>query len=83
MSYQKNLRYALMSGQAIRMRGQVVVGPLSNIAYHPVHSVSTITGTIRDRPSVDRAETGSKTKKKSSKKTSKKKGSFKSLKFNF
>ena len=85
MSYQKNLRYALMSGQAIRMRGQGVVGPLSNIAYHPVHSVSTqqLTGTIRDRPSVDRAETGSKTKKKSSKKTSKKKGSFKSLKFNF
>jgi hypothetical protein len=72
-----------MSGQAIRMRGQGIVGPLSNIAYHPVHSVSTITGTIRDRPSVDRAETGSKTKKKSSKKTSKKKGSFKSLKFNF
>lgn len=84
MSYQKNLRYALMSGQAIRMRGQgIVLEPLSNIAHHPVHSVSTITGTIRDRPSVDRAETGSKTKKKSSKKTSKKKGSFKSLKFNF
>ena len=84
MSYQKNLRYALMSGQAIRMRGQgIVLEPLANIAYHPVHSVSTITGTIRDRPSVDRAETGSKTKKKSSKKTSKKKGSFKSLKFNF
>jgi hypothetical protein len=53
-----------MSGQAIRMRGQgIVLEPLSNIAYHPVHSVSTITGTIRDRPSVDRAETGSKTKK--------------------
>ncbi len=63
MSYQKNLRYALMSGQSIRIRGQDIVGPLSNIAYHPVHSVSTITGTIRDRPSVDRAETGSKTKK--------------------
>ncbi len=84
MSYQKNLRYALMSGQAIRMRGQgIVLEPLSNIAYHPVHSVSTITGTIRDRPSVDRAETGSKTKKKSSKKSSNTKGSFKSLKFNF
>lgn len=84
MSYQKNLRSTLMSGQAIRMRGQgIVLEPLANIAYHPVHSVSTITGTIRDRPSVDRAETDSKTKKKSSKKTSKKKGSFKSLKFNF
>ena len=84
MSYQKNLRYALMSGLSIRMRGQgIVLEPLANIAYHPVHSVSTITGTIRDRPSVDRAETGSKTKKKSSKKASKKKGSFKSLKFNF
>ena len=82
MSYQKNLRYALMSGQAIRMRGQVIVlEPLTNISYHPVHSVSTqqLTGTIRDRPSVDRAET----KKKSSKKPSKTKGSFKSLKFNF
>ncbi len=86
MSYQKNLRYALMSGQAIRMRGQVIVlEPLTNISYHPVHSVSTqqLTGTIRDRPPVDRAETGYKTKKKSSKKASKTKGSFKSLKFNF
>jgi len=84
MSYQKNLRYALMSGQAIRMRGQGIVVPTMSIGNSNVsYPVATITGTIRDRPLSDRAETGSKSNKKSSKKSSKKKGSFKSLKFNF
>ena len=86
MSYQKNLRYALMSGQAIRMRGQGIVVPTMSIGSSNVsYPVATITGTIRDRPLSDRAETGTKSKsnKKSSKKSSNKKGSFKSLKFNF
>jgi hypothetical protein len=84
MSYQKNLRYALMNGGAIRMRGQGIVIPPTLIGSSNVtYPVSTITGTIRDRPLSDRAETGSKSNKKSSKKSSKKKGSFKSLKFNF
>jgi hypothetical protein len=84
MSYQKNLRYALMSGKAIRIRGQGIVVPTMSIGSSNVsYPVATITGTIRDRPLSDRAETGSKSNKKSSKKSSKKKGSFKSLKFNF
>jgi hypothetical protein len=84
MSYQKNLRYALMSGKAIRIRGQGIVAPTMSIGSSNVsYPVATITGTIRDRPLSDRAETGSKSNKKSSKKSSKKKGSFKSLKFNF
>ena len=84
MSYQKNLRYALMSGKAIRIRGQGIVVPTMSIGSSNVsYPVATITGTIRDRPLSDRTETGSKSNKKSSKKSSKKKGSFKSLKFNF
>ena len=80
MSYQKNLRYALMSGKAIRIRGQGIVVPTMSIGSSNVsYPVATITGTIRDRPLSDRAETGSKSNKKSSKKSSKKKGSFKSL----
>jgi hypothetical protein len=73
-----------MSGKAIRIRGQGIVVPAMSIGSSNVsYPVATITGTIRDRPLSDRAETGSKSNKKSSKKSSKKKGSFKSLKFNF
>ena len=68
MSYQKNLRYALMSGKAIRIRGQGIVVPTMSIGSSNVsYPVATITGTIRDRPLSDRAETGSKSNKKSSK----------------
>ena len=87
MSYRQNLRHALMSGQAIRMRGQgITLSPSMSIdSSYTNYPTSTITGTIRDRPLVDRAETVSKSKKKSSKKSSKKASNkqFKSLKFNF
>ena len=82
MTYHRNLRYSLMTGQAIRVRGQgvVVLPNIGNITSRDSNPVSTITGTIRDRGLVDRAERVGKPKK-SSKKSSKK--AFKSLKFNF
>ena len=86
MTYHRNLRYSLMNGQAIRVRGQgvVILPNIGNISSRDSNPVSTITGTIRDRGLVDRAERVEKPKKaskKSSKKSSKK--AFKSLKFNF
>ena len=80
MTYHRNLRYSLMTGQSIRVRGQGVV-VLPNIGNsRDSYPVSTITGTVRDRGLVDRAERVEKPKK-ASKKSSKK--AFKSLKFNF
>jgi len=66
-----------MTGQSIRVRGQgvVVLPKIGNS--RDSYPVSTITGTVRDRGLVDRAEKPKKSSKKSSKKA------FKSLKFNF
>lgn len=83
MTYHRNLRYSLMTGQAIRVRGQgvVILPNIGNISSRDSNPVSTITGTVRDRGLVDRAEKPKKSSKKASKKSSKK--VFKSLKFNF
>ena len=83
MTYHRNLRYSLMTGQAIRVRGQgvVILANIGNISSRDSNPVSTITGTVRDRGLVDRAEKTKKSSKKASKKSSKK--VFKSLKFNF
>ena len=83
MTYHRNLRYSLMTGRAIRVRGQgvVILPNIGNISSRDSNPVSTITGTVRDRGLVDRAEKPKKSSKKASKKSSKK--VFKSLKFNF
>ena len=77
MTYHRNLRYSLMTGQSIRVRGQGVVVLPNIVNSRDSYPVSTITGTVRDRGLVDRAEKPKKASKKSSKKV------FKSLKFNF